>query len=89
MSASPLTEHISGARKRLAHLSGLADKSEQAERAIRDAAQKRLAAVETDMRKLQPRVVTDDDAGKQFAALLTEKGQLMIVIAKARQVLAQ
>jgi hypothetical protein len=79
----PDTRHIDAARRRLGHLQGLADRTEQAERAILAGAQSRLDAVDADLRRLAPRAILDQSAGEQYQILLTERGQLMTIISQA------
>jgi hypothetical protein len=87
MATDPSDKHLPAARTRLGHLASLSEKTEATERRILAAAEDRLAAVEKDLATLQPRVHLDVDAGDRYQALTAEKGQLTIVIARARQVL--
>jgi hypothetical protein len=81
-------KHIDAAKRRLAHLGGLAAKTEAAEQRILEAAQERVEAVEADMQKLKGRALVDEAAADQYRALTFEHGQLGLVIAHARQALA-
>lgn len=80
--------HIDAAKQRLAHLGGLSERTEAAERKILDAAEDRLTTIDADLAKLRPRVNLDDAAGDQYQALTLERGQCVLVIERAKQVLA-
>ena len=83
-----LDRHIDAARRRLAHLGGLAGKTDAAERRILAAAQERLAIVQADLAKLKVRAIADNAAGEQYTSLIQEAGQLRLVIAGAERALA-
>jgi hypothetical protein len=88
MPAAPSSErHIIAARRRLGHLAGLASRTDSAERAILKAAESRLAAVRAELAKTADRVLTDQSAADRYITLTTERGQLELVISKARQAL--
>ena len=88
MPASTPDQRLAGARRRLVHLAGLADKTHQTEKAILAAALDRLSAVQADLATLRPRVLVDTAAGDRYQALTMERGQLETVIARARQATA-
>ncbi len=81
----PADKHLDAARARLAHLGGLAARTEQAEKKILEAAQSRLEAVDADLAKLRPRVLLDPETGKQYQSLTMERGQLQTVIGQSQQ----
>lgn len=83
----PAAPQIAGARRRLAHLGGLAKRAEEAERRILAAAEDRIAAIDADLAKLRPRVDLDDAAADRFMAMTAERGQCQTVAAKAQKVL--
>ena len=76
-------KHIAAAKTRLAHLSGLQDRTAQAEQRIHDAAVARRVDVDSDLNRLRPRVHLAGDAAEQYQALILERGQLDTVIANA------
>lgn len=88
MAAHPAGKHIDGAKRRLAHLAGLAATTADTERRILAAAEHRLAAVDADLGALRPRTVIDPDAADRYRALTLERGQIEIVIGRAREHLA-
>lgn len=76
-------DHIGAARRHLGDLARLQHRVEASEKAIRAAAQSRLSAVNTDLNRLGPRAITDDAVGEAYQALVTERSQLMGVLATA------
>lgn len=80
-------QHLAAAKRRLVHLEGLSQKTEETERRILAAAEDRLAAVSADLEKLRPRVNLDQAAADQYRELTLERGKLSTVIARAREVL--
>lgn len=76
-------KHIEAARRRVAHLAALSDATTAADRRIRDAAHKRLEAVEADLAKVAPRALMHDGAAERHAALVKERARLLTVIANA------
>lgn len=74
-------DHIGAARRHLSDLARLQQRTEASEKAIRAAAQSRLSAVNTDLNRLGPRAITDDEVGEGYQALVTERSQLMGVLA--------
>jgi hypothetical protein len=87
MATDPSDKHVEAARTRLVHLAGLSARTHAAEQRILDAAEHRLESVDRDIATLRPRVNLSDEAAQQYQDLHMERGQLVIVIAKARQVL--
>jgi hypothetical protein len=81
--------HIAAAKRRLQHLSRLADKSVAAEQKIKSAAEKRLSAVDAELVTLRPRVNLEEEAGDRYQDLTLERGQLATVIESARVALGQ
>ncbi|WP_191058329.1 hypothetical protein [Geminicoccus harenae] len=76
-------------RGQLADLAGLQAKTDAAERQILSSAQQRLGTVNAMLRLAEPGARRGDpDAEAQYQALVLERGELNIVIAKARQALA-
>lgn len=90
MSAAPSPDrHIDAARRRLAHLGGVAARTSDTERRILAAAEERLGVVDKTLASLRPRTLTDPAAGDRYRDLTTERGQLVTVIASAREALGQ
>ncbi len=90
MSASPSRpedKHVDGAKRRLSHLAGLSQKTEEAERKILAAAEDRLAVVDADLDKLRPRVELNPVAAGRYQDRMIERGHLVLVIARARKVI--
>lgn len=84
-----MKHHIDRARTHLGELAALAQKTEAAERRILAAAEQRLEAVQAEIEKARPGVEAADDAAQdRYLELVTERGKLHTVIAKARQALA-
>lgn len=81
--------HVAAAQRRLTHLAGLAEKTAATERNILSAAEDRLGSVNSDLAKLAPRVNLDPDAAESYQDRALERGRLSLVIARARQVLAE
>ena len=77
--------HIDRTRHHLGELAGLAGKTETAERKILAAAEKRLAAVQNELVGIHGAEFGKDS--DRYTALIAERGQLQIVVAKARRVL--
>jgi hypothetical protein len=78
------TQHIEAARARLAHLAGVAAKTDKAEHTILASAQDRLEAVTRDLETLRPRVNLDQGAADRYMELTQERGTLATVIAQAQ-----
>ena len=78
------------ARAHLGDLGALATKTEAAERRILAAAQKRLAAVQTQIERARPGIEAGPDSAQdRYLDLVTERGQLELVIARAREALGE
>ncbi|WP_159711447.1 hypothetical protein [Geminicoccus flavidas] len=76
-------------RRQLADLAGLQAKTDAAERQILSSAQQRLGTVNAMLKLAEPGARQGDpNAQAQYQALVLERGELSIVIAKARQALA-
>lgn len=85
-----MTAHADKARERLGELAGLAAKTEAAERRILQRAEERLAEVQAEIEKLRPGIEGAADADQQrYLDLVSERGQIHTVIAKARKSLGQ
>lgn len=81
--------HMEKVRTHLGELGGLASKTEAAERKILASAEKRLATVQAEIDRARPGIEgAGDDAHERYLDLITERGQLHVVIAKSRQALA-
>lgn len=81
--------HIKKVHDQLGDLAGLSAKTEAAERKILDAAEKRLATVQAAIERAAAGVeAATDDTQQRYLDLITERGQLHTVIAKAKQALA-
>ena len=83
-----MKRHMEKARTGLGRLTALAAKTELSERKILDTAQKRRTAVTAEIRKLRPGIegASDDDQDR-YTDLVSERGQLDVVIAKAQKTL--
>jgi hypothetical protein len=80
---------MEGARANLGELGELSQKTEAAERNILKSAEKRLTLVQQQIVRAQPGIEGADDAAQdRYTALITERGQLQMVIEKAKQALA-
>ncbi|MEN6544489.1 MAG: hypothetical protein ABFE07_00435 [Armatimonadia bacterium] len=76
------------ARAQLGDLAALTSKTEAAERRILERAEKRLTEVQAEIDKLHPGIHgASEQAQDEYLALITERGQLHTVIAKAQQAL--
>lgn len=81
--------HIKKVHDQLGDLAGLSAKTEAAERKILAAAEKRLATVQAAIERAAAGIeAAPDDAQQRYLDLVTERGQLHTVIAKAKQALA-
>lgn len=72
-------------RQRLAHLGGLSARTGETERAIMEAAEDRLKAIDADRDKLRNRVHSSATAADEYERLTLERGQCQLVIAQARE----
>ena len=83
-----MKRHIEKTRAHLGELHALGEKTEAAERKILAAAEKRHAAVLRELDDLRSGIEgMADDVQDRYLALVAERGQLDVVIAKARVVL--
>ena len=82
------SDHLEAARARLTHLGGLSAHTAAVEGKILESAEARLSVVEQDIATLRPRVNLDGDAAEKYQALVLERGQLKIVIARAGEALS-
>ena len=84
-----MKRHIDKYRGDLSDLHGMAAKTEAAERNILAAAEKRHAAVVAEIDHLQPGVEGGSpEVHDKYLELVSERGQLEIVLSKARAILA-
>lgn len=74
---------LAACRTRLAHLGGIASRTDDTERRILAAAEERREAVARDLATLRPRVLLDPAAAERYQALTLEAGQLSQVVARA------
>lgn len=81
------SEHIDAAAARLAHLGALSAHTDSVERNILAAAEKRLEIVEADLSSLRPRVNLEEGAASRYQELVLERGNLNLVIARAKEAL--
>lgn len=83
-----MKRHIEKTRGQLGDLHELAAKTERTERNILAAAEKRHAEVCQAIERTRPGVeAAPESAQQRYTDLVTERGQLDVVIAKARQAL--
>ena len=83
-----MKRHTEKTTRHLGELHALGAKTEAAERKILDAAEKRHAAVLQELDKLRPGVEgADESTQDRYLELVQERGQLDVVIGKARGVL--
>lgn len=83
-----MKHHIERARSSLGELAGLSAKTDAAERNILNAAEKRLAEVQKSLSRMQAGVESSPEKEQdRYIGLIEERGQLNIVIAKARKAL--
>lgn len=83
-----MKRHIEKNREALGRLQALSAKTEDAERKILDSALKRRDAVAAEIKQLHPGIegASDEDQDR-FTELVSERGQLDMVIGRARQTL--
>lgn len=85
-----MSKHIERAQAQLGELGNLANKTEAEERRILAAALKRLDSVNAEIERARPGAESaPDKAQDRYLELIQERGQLNIVIAKARDILGQ
>lgn len=83
-----MKHHINKARSTLGELGSLASKTEQAERKILESAELRLDDVQSQIERLRAGIeIAPQSDQDRYAALIAERGQLNIVIAKAKAAL--
>ena len=83
-----MKRHISNTRAQLGELQGLASETEASERRILAQAERRLEQVDAMISRQRPGIEAAPQAGQdRYTALITERGQLQTVIARARAVL--
>lgn len=83
-----MKRHMGKARAGLGRLMALSTKTEAAERRILESAQKRHDFVVAELRKLRPGIAgASDSTQDRYTDLVAERGQLDVVIAKARKAL--
>lgn len=84
-----MKRHMDKARAHLGELHSLANKTERTERNILAAAEKRHAEVCQAIERTRPGVeAAPESAQQRYTDLVSERGQLDVVIAKARKALA-
>lgn len=84
-----MKRHIEKTRGQLGDLHELASKTERTERNILAAAEKRHTEVCAAIERARPGVdAASDSAQQRYTDLVTERGQLDVVIAKARRALS-
>lgn len=83
-----MKRHIANTRRQLGDLHALAGKTEAAERRILERAEARLGEVNDELDRLRPGVEAAPDSSQdRYTSLIEERGQLHVVIAKARSAL--
>lgn len=82
-----MKQHIENVRRQIGELSSLAAKTDEAERKILHAAEKRLEWVQSRLAELRSKAVVDGEAGREYQDLALERGRLDLVIAQARKLL--
>ena len=84
-----MKRHMDRTRDQLGELAGLADRTERTERKILEQAEKRLDDVQAAIERARPGIEAAPDAAqRRYQDLVSERGQLNMVIAQARKVLA-
>ena len=84
-----MKQHIENVRRQIGELSSLAAKTDEAERKILEAAEKRLEWANGRMAELKASALTDGEAGKEYQELAHERQRLDMVIAQARKNLGE
>ena len=82
-------ERRAAARQRLQHTQALLTKTDRSEQAILDAALQMQGETASKLQSLAPRVHLDQGASDEYEQTVLQRGQLDMVIAKARQSLAK
>jgi hypothetical protein len=81
-----MKRHIANTRQKVGELGRLADKTEADERRILERAQDRLDEVGAMIDRQRPGIdAASDEAQDRYVSLVEERGQLEMVIAKARK----
>lgn len=84
-----MKRHIERTQEHIGELAGLADRTERTERRILEQAEKRHSEVMTAIERARPGIeAAPDDAQQRYQDLVAERGQLEIVIARAKQALS-
>ena len=84
-----MKKHIGNTQDRLGDLAGLADRTRRTEQRILEQAEKRLTEVQTKIDQSTKGIEgKSEDAQSEYMELISERGQLQQVIAKARANLA-
>lgn len=73
-------KYAAAIRAKLGKLAGLDARAKTSERAVQEAAGKRLETVDADLAKLRPRVLLDDESARKFEELTEERGQLLRIV---------
>lgn len=85
-----MKKHLARARSQLGELHGLASKTERAEHRILKQAERRHAEVTAAIERARPGIEAAPDAAQQrYLDLVSERAQLDIVMARARQALGE
>lgn len=83
-----MKRHISNTRASLADLGALAAKTEEDERGILSRAEARLVDVSAQIERQRPGIeAAPESAQDRYLSLVEERGQLQVVIAKAKKAL--
>lgn len=83
-----MKHHLDKARSALGELGSLASKTEAAERNILTSAEARLEVVQKSIKRTQAGAETAPESEQdRYIALIEERGQLNIIIAKAKKAL--
>ena len=78
--------HMDKARRHLGELGDLAQRTEAAERGILERAEKRHAELVASIERARPGIEGAPDAAQQrYTDMVAERGQLEVVMARARQ----
>lgn len=84
-----MKRHIANTRDQLGDLAGLAERTKRAEQRILKQAEKRLAEVQASLERARPGIDAAPDAAQaRYQDMVAERGQLHMVIAQAKKVLA-
>lgn len=81
--------HVDKTRASLGELAGLAAKTDAAERRILENAEHRLFEVQRELDSIKGAEFGTPEQQEHYSDLIKERGQLHVVIAKAREVLGQ